>query len=92
VVPGAGNGALAAFISVALPEDFFSSFSGLGFLELLVVLAASVPLYMCATGSIPIAAVLLMKGISPGTALVFLMAGDTAGCSPGLMRGAFSLP
>ena len=66
---------LAALISVALPEDFFSSFSGLGFLELLVVLAASVPLYMCATGSIPIAAVLLMKGISPGAALVFLMAG-----------------
>jgi uncharacterized protein len=66
---------LAALISVALPEDFFSSFSGLGFIELLVVLAASVPLYMCATGSIPIAAVLLMKGISPGAALVFLMAG-----------------
>ncbi len=66
---------LAALISVALPEDFFSSFSGFGFIELLVVLAASVPLYMCATGSIPIAAVLLMKGISPGAALVFLMAG-----------------
>lgn len=66
---------LAALISVALPEDFFSSFSGFGFLELLVVLAASVPLYMCATGSIPIAAVLLMKGVSPGAALVFLMAG-----------------
>jgi uncharacterized protein len=66
---------LAALIAVALPEDFFSSFSGLGLVELLVVLAASVPLYMCATGSIPIAAVLLMKGISPGAALVFLMAG-----------------
>lgn len=66
---------LAALISVALPDDFFSRFSGLGFLEILVVLAASVPLYMCATGSIPIAAVLLMKGVSPGAALVFLMAG-----------------
>jgi hypothetical protein len=40
-----------------------------------VVLAASVPIYICATGSIPIAAVLLMKGVSPGAALVFLMAG-----------------
>lgn len=66
---------LAALISVALPNDFFSRFSDLGFLEILVVLAASVPLYMCATGSIPIAAVLLMKGVSPGAALVFLMAG-----------------
>ena len=66
---------LAALISVALPEDFFSTFQGLGILEILVVLAASVPIYMCATGSIPIAAVLLMKGVSPGAALVFLMAG-----------------
>ncbi|MFW5774562.1 MAG: SO_0444 family Cu/Zn efflux transporter, partial [Tangfeifania sp.] len=65
----------AALISVALPDDFFSSFQGLGLLELLVVLAASVPIYICATGSIPIAAVLLMKGVSPGAALVFLMAG-----------------
>lgn len=66
---------LAALIAVALPDDFFSRFSGLGMLEILVVLAASVPLYMCATGSIPVAAVLLMKGVSPGAALVFLMAG-----------------
>jgi uncharacterized membrane protein YraQ (UPF0718 family) len=60
---------------VALPDDFFSSFKGLGLIEILVVLAASVPIYICATGSIPIAAVLLMKGVSPGAALVFLMAG-----------------
>lgn len=65
----------AALISVLLPDDFFSSFQGLGLLEILVVLAASVPIYVCATGSIPIAAVLLMKGVSPGAALVFLMAG-----------------
>ena len=66
---------VAAFISVVLPNDFFSSFKGLGLVEILVVLAASVPIYICATGSIPIAAVLLMKGVSPGAALVFLMAG-----------------
>ena len=66
---------LAALISVILPDDFFSSFKGFGMIEILVVLAASVPIYICATGSIPIAAVLLMKGVSPGAALVFLMAG-----------------
>ncbi len=66
---------VAALISVALPDDFFSSFQGLGLLEITIVLAASVPIYVCATGSIPIAAVLLMKGVSPGAALVFLMAG-----------------
>jgi hypothetical protein len=66
---------IAALISVALPADFFSRFQGWGVLEILIVLAASIPLYVCATGSIPIAAVLLMKGVSPGAALVFLMAG-----------------
>ncbi|WP_346861004.1 SO_0444 family Cu/Zn efflux transporter [uncultured Draconibacterium sp.] len=65
----------AALISVVLPDDFFTRFQGLGLLEILVVLLASVPIYICATGSIPIAAVLLMKGVSPGAALVFLMAG-----------------
>jgi hypothetical protein len=66
---------IAALISVALPADFFSRFQGMGLLEILIILAASVPLYICATGSIPIAAVLLIKGVSPGAALVFLMAG-----------------
>lgn len=66
---------IAALISVILPADFFSMFKGYGFIEILIVLAASIPIYVCATGSIPIAAVLLMKGVSPGAALVFLMAG-----------------
>ena len=66
---------IAALISVILPDDFFSSFQGWGILEILIILAASVPIYICATGSIPIAAVLLLKGVSPGAALVFLMAG-----------------
>ena len=42
---------------------------------MLLVLVASIPLYICATSSVPIAAALLMKGISPGAAIVFLMAG-----------------
>lgn len=65
----------AALIAVVLPNDFFSRFQGLGFVEILVILLASIPIYICATGSIPIAAVLLLKGVSPGAALVFLMAG-----------------
>ena len=39
------------------------------------MLAVSVPLYVCATASTPIAAALALKGISPGAALVFLLAG-----------------
>lgn len=66
---------LAALISVILPPDFFAEYIKNDIFSMLLILAASVPLYVCATGSIPIAAVLLMKGISPGAALVFLMAG-----------------
>jgi len=65
----------AALLSVLLPDNFFSMFKGYGLIEILIVLAAAIPLYICATGSIPVAAVLLMKGVSPGAALVFLMAG-----------------
>jgi len=66
---------VATLISVLIPDGFFSMFKGCGFVEILLILAASVPMYICATGSIPIAAVLLMKGVSPGAALVFMMAG-----------------
>lgn len=66
---------LAAFISVLIPDDFFSSYIGNDFIGMLVILVASIPLYICATSSVPVAAILMMKGISPGAALVFLMAG-----------------
>lgn len=66
---------LAALISVLVPENFFANYISNQYLEMLVVLAVAVPLYVCATGSVPIAMVLLMKGMSPGAALVFLMAG-----------------
>ncbi|MEN8231016.1 MAG: permease [Bacteroidota bacterium] len=66
---------VAAFLSVLIPDDFFTNSISSEYLAMLLMLAASVPLYICATGSIPIAAVLLMKGLSPGAALVLLMAG-----------------
>jgi uncharacterized membrane protein YraQ (UPF0718 family)/copper chaperone CopZ len=66
---------LAALIAVFVPDDFFTTYIHNDFLGMLIILAISVPLYVCATSSVPIAAVLMMKGISPGAALVFLMAG-----------------
>jgi len=66
---------IAALIAVVIPDDFFSKYIGNDLLSMLMVLIASIPLYVCATGSVPIVAVLLMKGLSPGAALVFLMAG-----------------
>ena len=42
---------------------------------MLIMLAMGIPLYICATASTPIAAALILKGVSPGAALVFLLAG-----------------
>ena len=66
---------VAALLSVLIPDDFFTSTISSEYLAMIMMILASVPLYICATGTIPIAAVLLMKGLSPGAALVLLMAG-----------------
>ncbi|MBO7629767.1 MAG: permease [Bacteroidales bacterium] len=66
---------VAALINVAVPDKFFLSFGKQPLLQMLVILVVAVPMYICSTGSIPVAAALMMKGLSPGTALVMLMAG-----------------
>ena len=60
-----------------LPDDFFSTTLGLdsGILPLLLMAVIGVPLYTCASMSTPIAAGLIVAGLSPGAALVFLLAG-----------------
>jgi uncharacterized protein len=66
---------IAALIAVAVPDNFFAGYIRSDFLGMLIILIASIPLYVCATSSVPIAAMLILKGLSPGAALVFLMAG-----------------
>ncbi|MEZ5072913.1 MAG: permease [Bacteroidales bacterium] len=66
---------VAALLAVLVPADFFVERIRNEYLAMFLMLGLSVPLYICATGSIPIAAVLMMKGLSPGAALVLLMAG-----------------
>jgi len=66
---------LAALIEVLVPESFFTAYLGNEYMEMLVIMVAAIPLYVCATGSVPIAAILMLKGLSPGAAIVFLMAG-----------------
>jgi uncharacterized membrane protein YraQ (UPF0718 family)/copper chaperone CopZ len=66
---------IAAAMAVVIPDNFFTLYIDNEFLSMLMVLVASVPLYICATASVPIAAVLMLKGLSPGAALVLLMAG-----------------
>jgi hypothetical protein len=66
---------VAGLITVLVPDSFFEIFKDNTFLSMLLVLCVSVPMYICATGSIPIAVALMMKGLTPGAALVMLMAG-----------------
>ncbi|UKK47259.1 SO_0444 family Cu/Zn efflux transporter [Prevotella sp. E9-3] len=66
---------VAALIQVAVPDEFFLSFGSQPLLQMLVILVIAIPMYICSTGSIPVAAALMMKGLSPGAALVMLMAG-----------------
>ena len=66
---------VAALIQVVVPDEFFLQFGSQPLLQMLVILLIAVPMYICSTGSIPVAAALMMKGLSPGAALVMLMAG-----------------
>ena len=66
---------LAGIITTLIPDDIFSKYLGSGLPAMLLMLAIGIPLYICATASTPIAAALILKGVSPGAALVFLLAG-----------------
>lgn len=66
---------IAGAISVFVSPDLVHQYLGNPVVAMLAMLVVAVPLYVCATASTPIAAALVMKGISPGAALVFLMAG-----------------
>jgi len=65
---------IAALIGIFVPENWFGAF-GTGFVSMLAMMALGIPMYVCSSASVPIAAAFMLKGISPGAALVFLMAG-----------------
>lgn len=64
----------AAAIETWVPNEFLAQW-GDGFAAFVVMALIGVPMYICATASTPIAASLLLSGISPGAVLVFMMAG-----------------
>ena len=69
---------VAALITVYVPADSLAVFGSHPLLAMLAVVLVAIPMYVCATGSIPIALSLMLKGLSPGTAFVLLMAGPAA--------------
>ena len=66
---------LGALIMTFMPDNFSQYFSNNQWLNYLLVLVIAVPLYVCATASIPLGLSLIVAGFSPGAAFIFLTAG-----------------
>lgn len=66
---------VAGLITVFVPDSFFVAFQGNTWASMLLVMCLVLPMYLCATGSIPIAVALMMKGLTPGAGLLLLIAG-----------------
>jgi uncharacterized membrane protein YraQ (UPF0718 family) len=66
---------VAGLVATLLPDDFFALLFEHQAASLVLMLLVGIPLYMCASASTPVAAALVLKGLSPGAALVFLLAG-----------------
>ena len=65
------GGAIAFFV----PSEFIDRFLSSSLVSYPLMLLLGVPMYVCATASIPIAASLVAKGMSPGAGLIFLIVG-----------------
>lgn len=66
---------IAAVISAIVPDGYFAEKLGTSIFAMVVMMLLGIPVYVCATASVPVAAALLLKGLTPGAALVFLMTG-----------------
>jgi HflK protein len=73
--------ALSGLVTAAVPADFFSRHLAGGVVSMLAMLLLSVPVYTCASSSTPLAAAMVLKGLNPGAALVFLLAGPATNLS-----------
>lgn len=85
------GGLVVAGVVVALVPPQMLSTYGSGPLAMLLMALVGIPLYICAAAATPIAAGMLLAGVSPGTALVFLLAGPiTSAATLGLLRREFN--
>jgi uncharacterized membrane protein YraQ (UPF0718 family) len=67
---------ISALVAAFVPDDLFAStLAGRDYLAMPIMALIGFPMYICSTAAIPIAAALMMKGLSPGAAFVFLMTG-----------------
>jgi len=63
---------ISGLLGALVPEDFFTRWLSSEWLSMIAVMGVGIPLYVCSTGSIPIALAMIGMGLSPGAALVFL--------------------
>ncbi len=80
---------LAGGISYLVPASMIERLLGQGFSSMLLMLLVGIPLYVCASASTPIAAALILKGMSPGAALVFLLVGPATNITTIVMTRKF---
>ncbi len=80
---------VGGIISYFMPAAFVSRFLGSDLAAMFMMLLIGIPLYICASASTPIAAALIAKGMSPGVALVFLLAGPATNLAGILSVGKF---
>ncbi|MEI8207288.1 MAG: permease, partial [Kiritimatiellales bacterium] len=66
---------ISGLLGALVPEDFFTRYLHSEWLSMLAVMALGIPLYVCSTGSIPVALAMIGMGLSPGAALVFMITG-----------------
>ncbi|MEW5874774.1 MAG: SO_0444 family Cu/Zn efflux transporter [Candidatus Zixiibacteriota bacterium] len=76
---------ISGIAAALIPNDFLTRVPASA--QLLLAVAAGIPIYICASASTPIAAVLMMKGVSPGAALVFLLVGPATNLASLLVVG-----
>jgi len=79
--------AISALIATVVPDTFFADVVPGGLPAMLLMLVVATPFYICATGSTPIAAALIAKGMDPGAALVFLLVGPATNATTILVVG-----
>jgi len=81
---------LAALISTAVPQSFMTEYlGGEGIWPMLAMIAVGIPLYICSTSATPIAGALILKGASPGAALILLLVGPATNVATMVAVGKF---
>lgn len=80
---------VAGLIAAFIPPNFLADHVGSGLGSMLLMMLLGILMYVCATASVPIAAALMLKGVSPGAAMVFLVTGPAT--NPATMAALLKL-